>query len=627
MNKIKNILIGGREYVDISDRLIPLASDVNRNTISIICGRNRTGKTHILKHSYRAALKFDASLVKGKKGIDNAEEGDIRIYVTDSSAKLGLPLFFGEMDRLLSIPRSISLKTDSSFLRAVPKDETRILHFLKKALYEFSIEHLNLILSAHYPKLGIVQWNDYDKTLTALNQIDNNLIYLLDQNHLVVKEIQRVTNGKLYLGVVTIDGKEPIITLNLSHDGTDSFTFGRWSDGQKVFFITLLMIYYHKPSIVFFDEIENHLHPEYITLLLQFIKSHVGQTIITTHHPHLIFSRLADNVTYLETVPSKSDALTLNRSHRRDTKPVLRKVLRLDKNYAKLLSAYKLFDSYDDQLIRLSSSVLSNLNETIAEAFTKMYTYDVLPSTAGKKFDLQTDKLFKLLIEKKKVDKVTNILDFGAGKGRLLLNLNEIDSEFITGKCSWTLFEPAEKTRAELIANIKEHSFEDKVRVIGELGKVDKYDLIIIANVLHELPPPVLSQIFSDSCGALADDGELIIVEIYPLVLPEKFSLPLKSDEWLELMRLLKWKGIKDNTIFKYADFEASWVQLNKTSETLIDKKIILSLIKKFWQKILKDRCQDYAGRKSLGAIENSMKVMCELTSIASISSYLNGEW
>ena len=53
--------------------------------------------------------------------------------------------------------------------------------------------------------------------------------------------------------------------------------------------------------IVLFDEIENHLHPAYMSLLLSALKERSVQTIVSTHHPHLIFSDHADRVFFLDT--------------------------------------------------------------------------------------------------------------------------------------------------------------------------------------------------------------------------------------------------------------------------------------------------------------------------------------
>lgn len=88
-----------------------------------------------------------------------------------------------------------------------------------------------------------------------------------------------------------------------SSSGGITAPFANWSDGQKSYFTVLATTFALKPDVYIFDEIENFMHPALISQTLDHLKSNCGQTILSSHHPHLIFGRAVDAVFYVEPLP------------------------------------------------------------------------------------------------------------------------------------------------------------------------------------------------------------------------------------------------------------------------------------------------------------------------------------
>lgn len=80
-------------------------------------------------------------------------------------------------------------------------------------------------------------------------------------------------------------------------------TQSKWSDGQKSVFYLLLNLYYQNSGVIILDKIENHLHPTYISKILSIIRQSGRQCIVSTHHPHVIFSEYVDQIYYIEKRP------------------------------------------------------------------------------------------------------------------------------------------------------------------------------------------------------------------------------------------------------------------------------------------------------------------------------------
>ena len=606
---------------------------LDSGAITVICGKNHSGKTYIAKRIHRCIVKRNKKLNEEtdvpieRNSVDN-------IYCEFSSKleKIEPTVLITRIANITDLIKGTSVVIESNHKsrryntqRSDNYDRIQI----KESLELFTLDCIKNHFQLNRKELEIQKWVDPNETeyrIDIMRSLDANSLFSTPSSNTIVQVFERLTQGRLYFGISIPTNNLPIFELHLAFSGNVIIPLGGWSEGQKVLLSLLLLIFYKKPSVLVFDEIENHLHPEYISAVLEFLKTNVKQTIITTHHPHIIFSKYVDCVNYLEIEKSSAQlADIIERKNGEQKAPTLKNQF-LSQNYSKLLSTYKLFDSYDNQLLRIASSNFSNFNELLVDIFTSLFSYEVIGSTKKKKPDLQSQKLYELF-ENKMQSQNINVLEYGAGEGRMLLDINKILKTMEKSKINWTLYEPFEKHRKIIKESILNFPYKDQINVPESLPN-DKFDFIIIPNVLHELTPNVIASILEYCVKSLSINGSIIIIELFPLLKPEKYAVPLSSYEWVNLARKLDFLATTENIVFKSAAHEAYFVSITPKSNKTYNAPDIEKKIFSFWKKeILSGRSGDYAGVLQLGGSEEIPKTLGRLSTIASIIAYDFCDW
>ena len=100
-----------------------------------------------------------------------------------------------------------------------------------------------------------------------------------------------------------------------------------------------------------------------------------------------------------------------------------------------------------------------------------------------------------------------NLLDFGAGKGRIGYTISE-DSE-IANKIIYSAYEP-DKSNYDLLSKTPNLS---KLFTLPAEIEPNLFDLVVFCNVLHEINPEEWMQTLSLAKMSLKEDGYLIILE------------------------------------------------------------------------------------------------------------------
>lgn len=629
MNYIKTLRYYGKNIVSDSERnlnfIIP--TKYNKNVINVLCGKNRTGKSYLLTRITRCIKNHNDKIIKEEPYIQKKiSEDDVEIIITDFKSSISKLLFIDEIFKYIRYATSISIRRDSNFRRKA-KSSTRVdinNSILKNSLDDFIKDSLNKL---DHIEIENKAWDDSDEyrelTYDKLN-IDS--LYKIDEKIDFVKKFNDIVEGKLYLGKKIVSKSHPNFVIYIVYDENITLEFSRWSDGQKVLFVTALMIFYYRPNIFIFDEVENHLHPQYISFFFDYLKTFVPQSIISTHHPHIIFSKHVDKVWYLETSNNGTFEAIIKKKNSIINKAPIRKAYSLEKNIDKLAFTYKLFDNYDSQLLKLSSSTINNLNDKIAEVFKKLFHYDVVDSITKKRPDIQSEKIFQyvksLLNKKERI----NILEIGAGTGRVLKELIKINADLVHHKVNWYLIEPSS---IKLEAVIQDLGIEN-VHISNDMSSIESdIDLTLFVNVLHEIVPTDISQYIFKLQSIIGVNGDILVVELFPLIFPEKFSIPMKSSEWVGLFRALGMSVQVSSINIKNGFIEAFWLRSRWEKLSTLSYNEINNIVTNYLKdQILKNRCADYKARFEFQDLDDEMiKIMCELTSIASISSYLNNEW
>lgn len=608
------------------------APSKDSGAITVICGKNHSGKSYMLRRIQRNVVSRNQLIKKGL--VVEAEvvsTDDIGCYFIGSEGPLS-SVYVSNILNIAKLARGTSTTQESNHKnrrhfsgRAENYDQIQIKECLEILVAD--------VLQSYHFKQGlgfdINNWRDPKQTeyrINLLNTLLEKYIYRVTADLEIISLFERLTEGKLFFGVVTPKNNLPIFELFLVFDEDIIIPLSNWSEGQQVLFTLLILLYYKKPDILLFDEIENHLHPEFISVILGYVKKNVPQTIISTHHPHIIFSRYVDVVHFLELEKPLVELPDVIEYDRQRSKSPVRNVYALEKTYSKLISTYKLFDSYDNLLLRISSSNIENLNELLVNTFTNLFFYDVVPPDPTKNPDLQSQKLYELFTAKMGRKKI-KVLEIGAGDGRILVDVNKMLRVNEKENIHWTLFEPNQIHRQKIEENISKSHYKHLISVTGTLQD-EEYDFILIANVLHELVPSEIAKILTYCQRNLVEQGKALVVELYPLLNPEKYAVPLTGAEWVSLARKLGFNAIEESINFRNASVEAYFIELSSLKSETKSADEMERIVTDFWETtVIENRTGDYAGHIQLDKSEQIPRIIGNLTSLASIQAHRKGFW
>ena len=455
---------------------------------------------------------------------------------------------------------SNSLKTYSkTYIKKIDNDE---LQKIKTGINNNSLSFEKILTNIHYdnyvknpqvlinnqPNNNILlnefnQFNntstiDYFKKLTIDIVTDEFNLFIKNRNDLEVinKEIKKNKSFQLFekfqIYVKQFLGKEFSYKQDTKDTTIDStlhfndqpFNIDLLSPGQKTLFAYAILFFYLdtnsktniKESIIIIDEPEKHLHPEAQIKLIDAIKSIIkdkGQLWIATHSIHILSHLDCDEILMV-----KDDGIIAPSR----TTP--------GKSFNDLMG----LENHIDELITFINSISQwAYGNFMVQCFKEP---DVI---FGKNPDDIQFTLFKeFILEKNEV----NILDYGAGKGRIGYTMNE--DEEVVKKIRYSAFEP-DNSNFELLKNVPnlQNIFSSKDDIPN-----DTFDCVLLCNVLHEINPKEWIDVLLNIRKILKRDGYLLIIEDkflpkgenahefgYLILGTEETKKLLKTDEVLEL--------------------------------------------------------------------------------------------
>lgn len=287
----------------------------------------------------------------------------------------------------------------------------------------------------------------------------------------------------------------------------------RMSEGQTIILQWCVAIFSQAHSlddvVVFLDEPENHLHPcillELISLLQKLLSK--GQMWIATHSIPLLASFDPSYIWYVQD----------NRIGFAGKSPqkVLEDLIGGDERRSQLR------DFMD----------LPNVYAMNRHAYECLFASQ--PVTTGAD-DPQTSQIRTHIRQITRPGFPLRILDFGAGKGRLVANI--VESRLITpnpleADISYFAFDPSSEHKqicieniAKLHANAGAHYFNDFNELLTHQD-AESFDVVVLCNVLHEIDPARWLDIFGPDGTIprlLHADGFALVVEDQIMPVGEK---------------------------------------------------------------------------------------------------------
>jgi len=568
----------------------PMSSELG--AINVFCGPNNSGKSHILKAlSAIATGKQAANAYQGFK-IEKYDSGsDLRIYLSGSH---------------WNTKETIGV-ISSRYKRIDPNKPADFRNFSLQLFFE----------QLKRRSISPEEISDNNDLIESLNKIVDDEFQLIPcyQEHEVIKFIETVLDARLLYRKAKGN-----IEFVLANSSGLIVPYPGWSDGQKSVFYFILCVEYWRPDVLFSDEIENHLHPLFMSKVLEFIKKRVPQTFIATHHPHIIFSDYVDQAFYIEIEGTKTQPIINKYNKLQQQKSPSRNISLLSTSFSKLAATYKLFDVHDRQLLKQAGQLNHDADFSLYQGIFRLFYPDVLPSSSKILPDRQTLDMSSLISS---YNKSIKILDFGSGIGRVVNEFHKI-SKHRDSQPLWFCWEPSPDLREKLGKILLKSGLDCKVLDSLDQLKESPCDVAIVSNVIHELTPEGFSDLLISISQNIKEDGELLISEIHPLLQAEKYAVPYPFSILNELLIELGFTCVCRS--FSVRDAQAYCI-LAKQHVALPEHEEIVDLIEGYWKRIKKLCLSSYNTRMSVSDSLDFRGLLMDLNTIASIEAWEAGYW
>lgn len=501
------------------------------NTVALV-GKNGAGKSRVLSfvENYHQTItpedfindyfenlppfileKFKRNLESAKSQIKQSEN----IKVSESSKINIKTQAFQTANVLFQHFR----KYAKAYIKVVDNDDLKNIN--KMVNNSSSISFEQILKNKHFVTNNLTNQNQIDVNFNEFSQFnsDSTINYFTDlTNQIATEEFNIYINNRsnpelvdtkirenesfqlfeIFKGYVkkflgkdfsykqTAKGNTVHSTLNFNKQ---PFNIDQFSPGQKTLFAYAILFFYLdvnskaniKDSIIIIDEPEKHLHPEAQISLIKALKtiiSKTGQLWIATHSINILSHLNYDEIIMV------SDNKIIPPSR---TTP--------GKSFNELMGL-------EDHVLKLIEFINSISDWAYGNFMLQCFKDPEV--VFGKNPNDPQFQLFKeFLADKSKI----NLLDFGAGKGRIGYTLNE-DTE-ISEKANYFAYEPDK-------ANF---DFLNKVPLLKKIYSNSKeipdnsFDCVLLCNVLHEIHPNDWIDVFSTIKRILTADGYLLIIE------------------------------------------------------------------------------------------------------------------
>lgn len=497
-------------------------------SVTVLCGPNGSGKSFILRALSEVLAGKKAGYLKGMSGWSVETTGDTSVAAFKPQHHSSQMNSIGTM----------SLEQGTK----VPRHNDDPLR-LKVQLFGTllaSVDGLPPQAQSLITAISQANWRD-DASLRSriLSEIQNDeerVYWTTHRPHEVFSEFESATGFKL--GLRRAVGTFELVVAYKDGSAAD---YGNWSDGQKSLFSIISAVVLQNPQVYIFDEIENYLHPAYMTYALEFLRAKVPQTVIASHHPHLIFGRSVDEVYYIERRTPKNPRFATSLKKQIHQETPARTITRLANNHLKLANAYRLFDLKDSALMAAAANVSDSISYAVYDAVYHLYECHAAGANVSPFPDRQSQGIADLVLAHG--TEVKSVLDWGAGLGRVLKESQKLGKGHSIRSASWILYDPTYAVGDQVGSSTD--GVVTRVADRRDLASL-KVDVGLLTNVLHILPPSAWAEAVCDLWKATQTQapgkGVILVTEIFPLLSPERNAVPIPRHLMEDFFRGLGFK-------------------------------------------------------------------------------------
>jgi hypothetical protein len=575
-----------------------------RGALNIFCGLNAVGKSFLLEQIHRelrqkstfGLVKLHPQPAKKEKVlfIGQAWVDKDRFGLIELGRKKGNLNVSGEHGDYLRVALKVLLAQMQKHLQLENVD--------------LSEANTRELVAKAFPKEAhIYRFSRTDPTITAIEQILRGTLYFQ-----CVEQNNNLLNWRFQ--------------FLIAHDSGSIIPIQEWSDGQKACFYILTSVAYEKPDIVLIDEIENHLHPAMVSEVLAALKRYPAQILLTTHHPHLVFSRYADRVFYVDAEPARqhpSPPLKIEFKKQRDH--LVRKITTLEDDFEKISAAYRLFADQDDQLLRQAGFVAGKVSLALFKALLQIFTHRPVTEKGGLLPDAQTQQLADRIRSFGKFESrdAVDILDLGSGMGRQVVELAKLSKWQLGTTVTWTCYEPIAAYRAELKTRLGANG----IRIPESLKELNNnaFDVCVISNVLHELTPPEFASFIANANKYAKESGIIVTLEIFPLIHPEDYAVPYPETVLHSIFTKCGLSADYFTIPLRQPGITAYCVVARPKSD--FDENATKQIVEASWLDLKANALSRYDAKQRPINLSDYQSLLATLTTIASIEAWLAGKW
>lgn len=521
--KITNLNILKNEVVknDLDDIVME-----HLHQVVLVVGKNGAGKTRLLEKVKNAVeqqilpseknkleqkiSEYEEQISKWNLEISRYQDPNYNKHIVDQKRtdqienfKTNCIQFKGQIDQWKK-------QLGTSFITYVGDLTLRnVLHFVPKGLKLVDPRNLKKVEVENYAKNLISSNNINNLHDWSLSRIQDLSTQYWNATHPTSKTPTEKKNEIIRSYTELQKLSKELLGVEFGNDEQNNATLfnfpigdSKLSDGQKVLLQLVVAIHAHglklSETILLLDEPENHLHPAAIIEVIEKLKHSIphGQIWIATHSISILahFSEEA-SIYYLEggkTSKAGSGKTNVLQSLLGDEERVRRQAEFLEEPVTHAMNVY-------------SAQCLLPPEVVITEA-----TDPQMKQIRNALFDIPSKKI--------------KVLDFGAGKGRLITNLIEttadIDNlrkslDYVALDCDLGNRLECEK-QINRIYNNNSHCWFQKYQDLLVHHNKGGFDVIVMTNVLHEINPKDWLNYFGPSgqlTELLKDNGQLLLVE------------------------------------------------------------------------------------------------------------------